>query len=257
MTRSIEMSSGNIPILTYHSLDESRSVISTSPVTFKKQMEYLWKNGYQALSLSEAVSFIHLKKAFPEKTFVITFDDGYQNACTEAFPVLKQYGFKGTVFLVTDYCGKYNNWPGHSRRIERRPLLSWSEIKEMQQSGMEFGAHTLTHPDLTRLTIQQAEQEILQSKDRIQDHLGMGVQVFAYPYGKYDAKIKEIVRRHFRGACSSKLGTVEQDCDPYALRRVDMYYLSKTMLFRALSTHALDWYLGVRQAFRELKEVFR
>ncbi len=247
------MPSRDILILTYHSLDESRSVVSISPPMFKKQMEFLWEKGYQTLSLSELINCIHQKKLFPEKTFVINFDDGYKNTYTEAFPVLKEFGFKGTAFLITDYCGGFNDWPGETYWIERRPLLSWSEIKEMHKYGFEFGAHTLTHPDLTQIPIERAEQEIIQSKAHIQDHLGVDVQLFAYPYGKYNSKVKEIVQKQFYGACSTKLGKVKSDCDPYKLKRIDMYYLSSYKLFSALSTKPFDWYLGIRQVFREVK----
>lgn len=250
------MFSRGIPILTYHSLDESRSVISISPLMFKKQMEYLWKKGYQTFSLSEAISFIQRKKPFPEKTFVITFDDGYKNVYTEAFPVLRRCGFKGTIFLITDYCEKFNNWPTQPHSIECRPLLSWSEIEEMHKYGIEFGSHTSTHPDLTRIPIRQAEQEIAHSKSKIQDYLGAEVKVFAYPCGKYNSKIKEIVQKQFLGACSAKLGKVKTDCDLYMLNRIDMYYLRSEKLFSIISTHTLDRYLQFRQVFRELKMIF-
>lgn len=249
------MFSRSIPILTYHSLDESRSVISTSPSTFKKQMEYLWEKGYKTLSLSEVINLTYKREPFREKTIVITFDDGYKNVYTEALPVLKKYGFKGTVFLVTDYCGKFNNWPSQRNSIERRPLLSWAEIEEMHKYGIEFGAHTLTHPDLTQIPIQQAEHEIVESKVKIQDYLCVEVQVFAYPYGRYNSEVKEIVQNNFEGACSNKLGKLEIDCNPYVLKRVDMYYLSNHRLFSIVSTtNILDWYLRIRQIFREVKK---
>jgi Predicted xylanase/chitin deacetylase len=132
------MFSKSIPILTYHSLDESRSVVSTSPSAFKKQMKYLWERSYKTLSVAEVINLIRKREPFPEKTFVITFDDGYKNVYTDAFPILERYGFKGTVFLIADYCGEFNNWPTQPRSIERRPLLSWSEINEMHNMGLNL-----------------------------------------------------------------------------------------------------------------------
>lgn len=250
------MPSRCIPVLTYHSLDESHSVISTSVATFKKQMEYLWKECYQTLPLSEVASFIHQRKAFPEKGIVITFDDGYKNVYTDAFPILEQYGFNATIFLITEYCGKLNNWPGQSLSIKRSPLLSWPEIREMSNYGFEFGAHTLTHPDLDLIPIQQAEQEIIQSKVMIQDHLSTEVKVFAYPYGRYNSKIKDIVQQHFLAACTTELGKVKTGCDPYRLKRIDMYYLTSPKRFIALQNIALDWYLQMRQLFRDITQIF-
>ncbi|MBA3256276.1 MAG: polysaccharide deacetylase family protein, partial [Pyrinomonadaceae bacterium] len=180
-------------------------------------------------------------------------DDGYRNVYTEAFPILEKYGFGATVFLISDYCGKDNDWPGNSPAFERRPLLSWSEIEEMRGHGFEFGAHTATHPDLTRVSIQQAEREITGSKAEIEDRLGVEARCFAYPYGKYNSEVQEIVRTQFLGACSTILGKVRSDCDPHALSRIDTYYLSHPALFSALEADALEWYLGARQILRDLK----
>jgi peptidoglycan/xylan/chitin deacetylase (PgdA/CDA1 family) len=236
-------------------LDESNSVVSTSPSTFKKQMEFLWQSGYRTISLSEIADSIFNKASFPEKSLAITFDDGYKNNYTEAFPVLKRFGFNATIFLVFDYCGKLNDWPGHSSAIERRPLLSWSEIHEMHKYGIEFGAHTLTHPDLTQIPLQQAEREIILCKNRLQDRLGMEVNTFAYPYGRYNSGILEIIRGAFRVACSTKLGNAELQCDPFLLKRIDMYYLTSLKLFRRFSTLTLNRYLQVRNILHELKEL--
>ena len=94
------MSLSGLPILKYHSFDDSGSVISTSPATFEMQMKYLAQNGYQSLSLSEATVYIREKKPIPEKAFVMTFDDGYQNNYTRPFRSCKRLGFKGTILLI-------------------------------------------------------------------------------------------------------------------------------------------------------------
>lgn len=240
-------------ILTYHSIDNSGSVVSTSPETFQRQMQYLSEASFNVISLNAIMDCLHENRPLPSRALAITFDDGYENVYTEAFPVLEKYGFGATGFLITDYCGKHSDWPGNSPSFERRPLLSWSEIEEMRRHGFDFGAHTATHPDLTRVSIQQAEREITGSKAEIEDRLGVEARCFAYPYGKYNSEVQEIVRTQFLGACSTKLGKVRSDCDPHALRRIDMYYLSHPALFSALSANLLEWYLGVRQVLREIK----
>jgi peptidoglycan/xylan/chitin deacetylase (PgdA/CDA1 family) len=243
----------SIPIFTYHSLDESGAVTSTAPTIFQKQMEHLWRSGYRALSLATVVEMIRREERFPERTFVLTFDDGYKNVYTHAFPVLQNYGFSGTVFLITDYCGKMNDWAGHSPAVARRPLVSWAEVREMSRHGVEFGSHTATHPDVSILAPARAEQEIRSSKKVIEDKLGVPVTTFAYPYGKYNAPVRQIVKRHFRGACSTKLGKARVGSDPYLLKRIDMYYLNNFRIFSALSTNAFDWYMSFRHLLRELK----
>lgn len=242
-----------VSILTYHSIDDSGSVVSTSRKTFQKQMRSLSESSCNVISLNAIMDCLHENRPLPSRALAITFDDGYRNVYTEVFPILEKYGFGATVFLISDYCGKDNDWPGNSPSFERRPLLSWSEIEEMRRHGFEFGAHTATHPDLTRVSIQQAEREITGSKAEIEDRLGVEARCFAYPYGKYNSEVQEIVRTQFPGACSTKLGKVRSDCDPHALRRIDMYYLSRPELFSALSTNLLEWYLGFRQVLRELK----
>ncbi len=240
-------------ILTYHSIDNSGSVVSTSPETFQRQMQFLSESSFNVVSLNVIMDCLHENRPLPSRALAITFDDGYENVYTDAFPVLEKYGFGATVFLITDYCGKDSDWPGNAPSFERRPLLSWTEIEEMRRHGFEFGAHTATHPNLTQVSIQQAEREIIGSKAEIEDRLGVEATSFAYPYGKYNSEVEEIVRTQFLGACSTILGKVRSDCDLHELRRIDMYYLSRPELFSALSTNLLEWYLGVRQVLRELR----
>lgn len=245
-----------LPILTYHSFDDTGSVVSTAPSVFERQMACLFQQGYRTLSLSEAVRLLREQQPFPKKTFVLTFDDGYQSAYSKAFPVLQAYSFHATIFLITEYCGKHNNWPSHESPVGVQPLLSWSEIREMHHYGMEFGAHTLSHPDLTKISIKKAEQEIIASKVAIQDCLGHDVSMFAYPYGWQNPSILNMVKPYFQGACSTKLGSLSPNCDPYLLKRIDMYYLSHTSNLAKITTREFDWYLGVRQAAREVKQFF-
>ncbi len=246
-----------VPILTYHSIDNSGSVVSTNPDTFRRQMQHLRESSFNVISLEEIATCIHQRRPIPSGSIAITFDDGYQNLYTEALPVLQQYGFRATVFLITDYCGKHNNWAGNSPLLERRPLLSWSEIEEMRKYGFEFGAHTLTHPDLTRLPLNQAEREVRQSKIVIEERLGVEIGMFAYPYGRHDEMTEKIVQQYFHGACSTILGKVERRrSNPFLLERIDSYYLSNHHLFTRLSTSTLDWYLQLRQLLRGIKNKF-
>jgi peptidoglycan/xylan/chitin deacetylase (PgdA/CDA1 family) len=243
-----------VPILTYHSIDDSGSVISTGPDKFRRQMKYLSERQARVISLGELTEAMIEGRQLPLNSLVLTFDDGYRNVYTTAFPILREFGFTGTVFLVTDYCGRRNDWPGQPAVIEPAPLLSWAEIKEMRREGIEFGSHTATHPDLTRLPTAEAAEEINRSKATIEDRLGVGATVFAYPYGRCNERVKELAQREFHAACSTRLGKVGRGDDLHQLKRVDMYYCAESALFRALRTKAFDRYLSLRQALRELKE---
>lgn len=244
-----------IPILTYHSIDGSGSVISTSPETFRCQMQCVHESSFNVVPLGELMRVVRERRQLPARPLVITFDDGYRNVRDAALPILRQYGFTATVFLITGYCGRHNDWPGQWAAIERRPLLSWAEVAEMHEEGVEFGSHTATHPDLTGIPLSQAEAEIQQSKAAIEDRLGAEVTTFCYPYGKHNAPIRELAQRDFHSACSTRLGQVSHNFDPYLLKRVEMYYFSNLTLFRAMLANRANWYLNLRQAFRDLKEV--
>ncbi|MEC4888430.1 MAG: polysaccharide deacetylase family protein [Nitrospira sp.] len=216
-------------------------------------MEWLYRKGFQTLSLAEAAGLVRAGQPFRERTCVVTFDDGYENVYREAFPVLQEFGFTATVFLITGYCGKQNSWPGHVSPVGEQPLLSWPQIEDMARHRVEFGSHTVTHPDLAVVTRGEAEREMRESKHTIQDRLGREVEVFAYPYGQYAPWTVELAREHFSGACSTVLGKASLHDDPIFLPRVDMYYLSSQWLMESLDTRMMDWYLGVRRAMRAVR----
>jgi peptidoglycan/xylan/chitin deacetylase (PgdA/CDA1 family) len=242
-----------IPILTYHSIDMSGSVISTNPDTFRNQMKFLSEMNFNVVSLKTLGKHFLEKKPLPPKTIVLTFDDGFQNFYTTAFPVLSEYNFTATVFLITDYCGKFNDWSGNLQAFEPRKLMSWNEIKELSKNGIEFAAHSKTHLDLTRITIEKARREMVESKSAIENNLRVEVTDFAYPYGKYDTPVKRLTEEHFRTACSVRLGKTQFGDDLFSLKRLDAYYLSNERIFRAVLSGNFDWYMSFRQAMRDIK----
>ncbi len=242
-----------VPILTYHSIDESGSVISTAPEVFRRQMQFLSENGYRVISLNELINSLSEHHTPLLKTVALTFDDGFQNFYSEAFPVLQNNDFKATVFLVTDFCGKTNDWQGNPPNLPPSKMLCWKEIKELNKYGIEFGGHTRTHPDLTKISNSQVESEIIDSKAIIEQSLGSEVTTFAYPFGKFNFSIKQSVKRTYQAACSTNLGKVRSGSDFFSLERVDTYYLSNPKMFTQLSSQTFDGYMFVRQIMRDFK----
>jgi peptidoglycan/xylan/chitin deacetylase (PgdA/CDA1 family) len=241
-----------LSILTFHAVDDRPSVISFSPRLFELGMARLYGAGYRTLSLLELVDCLRRNVLFPERSVALTFDDGYQSVYDHAFPILQHYGFSATVFLTVG--GKRNRVD--SDRLPSmcdRTMLSWREIREMQRYGMEFGAHTLTHPDLTRLSLKLAESEICDSKAIIEDALSAPAPSFAYPYGRYDDRSREVVSRHFVCACSDRLGMVLLGRDPHALERVDAYYLRTERLLRLMSSTLFPLYVKARSVPRRIR----
>jgi peptidoglycan/xylan/chitin deacetylase (PgdA/CDA1 family) len=246
----------SLPVLTFHTLNDRRSTISFSPRVFRLGMAKLHESGYQTLSLLEAVDYLRRGASFPDRSLVITFDDGYQTMYDEAFPVLQRYGLSATVFLTVGEKGTV----GRSDRLpslEGCSMLTWREIREMHRWGINFGAHTLTHPDLTRLPFDRVEAEVRDSKAIIEDALGAPVACFAYPYGRYDHRSHEIAWQYFACACSDKLGLITAGSDPYALERVDAYYLRSDQLFDVMLTRLFPWYIRARRIPRRIRRAFQ
>ncbi len=242
-----------IPILTYHSIDESGSVISTKAETFRWQMKLLSDAGYSVVTLADLISRLEAEEELPDKIAALTFDDGFQNFYAAAYPVLEQYDFKATVFLVTDFCDGYNDWGGNPPDLPRSSLLSWSEVKELSSYGIEFGSHTRTHPDLTKASAVKVREEIVGATTAIGDATGRKPETFAYPFGKYDLAARKVVEENFKAACSTNLGKIRFGSDLFSLERIDTYYLSNPQIFGSLDTSTFDHYMSFRQVMRDFK----
>lgn len=247
------MLTNKFPILTYHSIDESESVISVSDEMFGEQMDFLHKNDFNTVSLKTLAGFLIKRENLPPKTVALTFDDGYENFYTRAFPILQKYNFTATVFLITDYCGKRSDWSGNSTALEQRKLMDWNKIKELNNYRIEFAAHSRTHPDLTKIPIADAERQMAESKSEIESQLGTEAANFAYPYGSFNREIKTLAEKYFRIAVSTNLGKIQIGDDKLQLKRIDAYYLKNSRVFNRVLSGKFDEYLYLRQALRRLR----
>jgi peptidoglycan/xylan/chitin deacetylase (PgdA/CDA1 family) len=164
-----------------------------------------------------------------------------------------EYGFAATVFVVSRYCGKLNDWPGQKAGLGGCRLMSWSQIEELHRQGMEIGAHTLTHPNLVRLTMEEAVRELGESQSEIAQRIGAPVSVFAYPYGAYNPGLMEACRGLFAGCCSTHLGKVTLQSNLWALPRLDMYYFRRPRVFDGMGTRWFEAYVQARECARGVK----
>jgi peptidoglycan/xylan/chitin deacetylase (PgdA/CDA1 family) len=197
-----------------------------------------------------------MRKSFPEKSFVINFDDGYETVYQAAFPILQDYGMSATIFITVGENGSRRD-EERLPSLEGRSMLNWREIQEMKRWGIEFGAHTLTHPDLTRLPRNRMEMEICDSKKIIENNLGKPTSCFAYPYGRYNDSVRELVQQHFLCASSDKLGFITPSSDLYTLERVDAYYLRTDTLFNLMLTNWFPWYIWTRRIPRWIRRTVK
>jgi len=181
-------------VLMYHMINEhlpnskKRNKWRVLPKDFEKQMAWLAKNGWHSYTISEMIE----AKTLPSKSFCLTFDDGYEDNFTYAFPILKKYGFKATIYLVPHYT--YNYWENFEEKKFDK-LLNIKQICKMKESGLiEFGSHTLNHKNLITISEKEAQNEINISKKEVESIIDSKCKAFAYPYGKYDKRIIKIVK---------------------------------------------------------------
>jgi peptidoglycan/xylan/chitin deacetylase (PgdA/CDA1 family) len=235
-------------ILTYHSLDGTGSVISTSPALFQRQMEVLAGSGTRVVPLSQI-------REHPGAVS-ITFDDGFANFAEHALPVLEQFSFPATVFVVSGHCGRYNDWPTQPSATPRLPLLSWKLLRNLPMT-ISVGAHTLTHPDLRVLAEMDMVREVCQSRTQIEQETGRAVESFAYPYGAVDTRVAALVRRKFRTACGTSLDFTRADSDSAVLPRLDAYYLKSLWWCHNPVGTVNAIYVTCRRGLREIGERWR
>jgi peptidoglycan/xylan/chitin deacetylase (PgdA/CDA1 family) len=242
-----------ISILTFHSLDPSGSVVSIEPETFANQMASLANNGFRGISLREAINHRTERGSWPEDSVVITFDDGFANFYETAMPSLAKHNFTATVFIVSGHIGGYNDWEPPPSGLGRRAMLTWKQVSDLADAGIEIGAHTRNHPDLRSLPASESEREIVSSREEIENRLGQAVESFAYPYGHTSRDSMQVAGRVFRAACTTDL---RRACDDlfHKLPRVDMYYLRSPRQFQRMLEGRLDTYLAMRRWGRLVRE---
>jgi peptidoglycan/xylan/chitin deacetylase (PgdA/CDA1 family) len=235
-----------VPILTYHSLDLSGSVVSVAPEQFAAHMHNLAERGYTGVRLDALLDAWAGSGELPERPVVLTFDDGFANLLEHGAPVLAELGFSATVFVISGRCGQNNDWPGQGAGVPLLPLLSWDGVSALSQAGIEIGSHTTSHAQLDRIGDDEVLHELTVSKQQIEDRLGRPVRSFAYPCGDFRPSVVERVRELYDGACSVRMRTASYRDDRHVLPRLDAYYLRELSVFRRLGTPAGAAYLALR-----------
>lgn len=199
-----------VPILMYHYIrtaplnDNLGASLSVDPLNFALQVKWLKDNNYQTIFLKDLADpqKFAIKKVLAEglKPIVITFDDGYRDAYTEAFPVLKNNGFSGTFFIIRESVGK-------------EMYLTQEQINIMAQSGMEIGSHSLSHPNLAKAWPESARKQIFDSKN--------DAEVFCYPSGQYSQQTIDLVKQAgYVAAVTTEPGLANEKSNLFALPRV-------------------------------------
>lgn len=248
---------GHLPILMFHSISEDaeRGVgayyrVTTSPHRFAEQMQWLSDAGFRGVSLSEARR--HPSDSTENRPPVaITFDDGFRDFYSSAFPALAKHGFTATMYLPTAFINE-------SRRLfKSRECMTWTEVSELQRAGIEFGSHTINHPRLVDLSWDTIAEELTGSKIEIENRLGVAVPSFAYPYAfpqgnrPFVKKFVELLNHAGYDNCvTTGIGHSTTASDRFQLPRLPINTMDDRALFEAKLAGDYGW-VGTFQLLRK------
>lgn len=196
-----------LPILMYHSISSGNS-LRVPKKEFEAHMKWLHVNGYQTLTPKEAYLMLTQDKKPSEKCVLITFDDGYTDNYQDAYPVLKKYGMKATIFMI-------------GKSIGHRHHLTEKQMKEMAQHGISIESHTIDHVELNGLTPQQQQSEMADSKKLFDHMFHQQTTIISYPVGRYNEEtLKAAEKTGYQMGVTTEPGAASRDQGMYALHRV-------------------------------------
>ena len=235
-----------IPILMYHSISDEKETshpyyhVNTSPAVFYAHMLYLHENNYSVITLQD------LEKSFDtrdsSKYVVITFDDGFRDFFTNAFPILRKYNFTATVFLPSAFISN------HHKKLKEKEHLSWHEVRELSAAGISFGSHTENHPQLSELSDTEVEHEIQHSKENIEESLGSAIDTFSYPYKfpdenkRFKIILRDLLNKYgYKYGVSTRIGTTSKKDDAYFMKRLPINSADDMSFFQAKLDGGYNW----------------
>lgn len=206
-----------VPVLYYHSIEDSEAnEVILSKENLKKQLTYIKDSGYTTLTMSELNDYIINNKEIPEKSIVITFDDGYMDNYVNAFPILKELNMKATIFIITS--GTDDGY-----------YMSKDQLKELSDYGIDIESHTKNHSHLDTLSYEEQLKELKESKSTLESITGKEVISVAYPFGDYNEdSIKAAKEAGYSLAFTTNKGYAKRDTNPLSLNRI---YVSSTNTF--------------------------
>jgi biofilm PGA synthesis lipoprotein PgaB len=210
-------SSFALVVLQYHHVStDTPAATSVSPERFEQHMEWLAENEYQLLSMGDLIQLLRAKKTLPDKTAVITFDDGYTSIYTNAWPLLRKRNWPFTVFVNSQHHDENN-----------RQYMSWEQLREMAKAGVTIGNHSVSHSHMIRRQtgedegewLKRSQWEIEHAQSRIDAEVGRQAKIFAYPFGEHNRPLEALLRKLGYIAFAQHSGPVAAFEDLVALPR--------------------------------------
>ncbi len=261
------MKSQGVPVLLYHRVIKeplNSPVYAVSLPIFEKQMKYLSAEGYRTVSCLDLIRYVNGEITLPDKSFVITFDDGFQDNY-DAIKIARQFGFNPVLFIATGFIGcEYDYLPflgdccksNFSKRKAVKGKVSFltgQQLRELKKMGVEIFPHTVNHRKLTAIGYEQQREEIEDSQKILHDLLGIDSRFFCYPYGEYNNdSISILSGLNYYGAFAVRDGLNQKGDTPFALKRHDVTGFSRSH-FRLLLTEQFAWYHKMGKLYRSIK----
>ena len=218
-------------------------------------MSLLVDEGYRVLNLRATATLLKSGEKIPQKTVALTFDDGFEDFYSNAFPVLASHGFPSTVFLPTAYVEKQNNF------FKGKKCLSWGQVIELNGQGVHFGSHTDTHPQLLALSFGDARRELQESKEKIEEKLGKEVDCFSYPYAfpehRHDfvRKLEKFLKAAgYRCGVTTKIGLSDKKENSLFLKRIPANEHDDPEFFLAKLEGCYDWVHHLQSVFKHARK---
>lgn len=254
-----------IPILMYHSISDELEEkmpeyyrVNTRPKKFLQHMEWLHYQNYSIIDVDEALRRVQNSTLIPDRCVVLTFDDGFRDFFVNAWPVLKYFRYRATVYLPTAFIGE-------SRKVFKgRECLTWKEVRELHRQGISLGSHTVNHPTLYGLPWEEIGRELGESRQRIEKELQAPISLFCYPYAfpQEDAGFvrrlrRELVGQGYRNSVTTIIGRVRGKDDPFCMPRLPINESDDVELFEAKLTGAYDWMAHAQSFIRHVKLCMR
>ena len=225
---SVQFEKKKLAILMYHSISDHAAPkfkqFTVSPALFADHMAYLYQHAYTPITVTQYVHALSqgadASSVLPERPVVLTFDDGFADFFTEALPVLKHFNFTATLYVATAFVNSTSRWLRREAEMTRQ-MVTWEQLIEISAQGIECGSHGHRHLQLDTLPSPVVQEEIILSKQLLEQRLGGSVSSFAYPFGYYTAGARRQVQEAgYTSACAVKHALSSATTDPFALARL-------------------------------------
>jgi peptidoglycan/xylan/chitin deacetylase (PgdA/CDA1 family) len=244
-------------VLTYHAVERGPEPLCIAPEVFSQHMAAIARSGVAVLTVRELAAALRRQEP-PRNAIAITFDDGFASVAEEAAPVMREHGLRGTVFCVAGHIGGTNDWASQAPWAPRLRLAAADALAQLADEGWELGSHGVEHAPLSGADADLARSEVVDSRRRLEEALGVEVSTYAWPYGAKPSRATDrLIADTYDAACAAGPAAVRSSSDPYALPRVDVYYLRRPERLRRALESEPSFELSLRRAAAGLRRRFR